>query len=656
MKRSMQVRTWLVVAGIFTLGSLTAAGPLTLLSPDEKIQVEVSVGRSISYSVSFQGRIILAPSRLALTVNDGQVLGQGASVKNTKVYYISESIYPEVREKSKVIENKCNELTIEFEEPFNLVFRAYNDGIAYRFITRLEGSMQVVGERIEYDFPEDCFIYFPEEGSFYTSQERPYQHKRLSELAKGTFSSIPVLVEAADGPKIAITESDQIDYPGFYLEAQGGSMLRAVFPGYPKTEEDRGDRDRIVTEAEDFIAKTAGSRPLPWRVMIIAAHDGELVLSPMVYKLASPCEIEDPSWIRPGKAAWDWWNALNTFGVDFRSGVNTDNYKYFIDFASKYGLEYVILDEGWYPKGDLLKTVDTIDMEALRAYAKEKGVGLIFWTTWKTLDEQFEAAMDQFEKWGAAGLKVDFMQRDDQKMMQFYEKVAAECAKRKLLVNFHGACKPAGLRRRFPNVITREGVMGNEYNKWSTNITPSHRLTLPFIRMTAGPMDFTPGAMRNWEPGRYHPNNLRPGSQGTRCHEMAMYVIYESPLQMLCDNPAQYLREPECMEFLGPVPTVWDDSKVLDAKVGAYLYMARQSGKDWYLGGMTNEEKRSCELDLSFLDKDAAYLMTLFRDGVNADRCAEDYKRIVRRVTSEDKVKIDLAPGGGFAARLVKRN
>jgi alpha-glucosidase len=655
MNKNRQFQHAALALTLLALSTLLPAKTYDLASPNGSIVLHVTVTDHIAYSVEVKGKTILSPSPIALTLDQNRVFGQNPEIDKVTANAASETLYPAVQEKSRTIDNTYNELTLEFKEPFGLIFRAYDDGVAYRFKTAIAGTVQVVTEQIEYRFPYDYMIYFPEEDGFYTHQERQYQHKKLSELTKDKFSSIPALVEVAGGPKIALTESDLIDYPGFYLQAQGNTTLKAVIPKYPKAEEARSDRDRIVTETEDFIAKTAGTRTFPWRTMIIAENDGDLLLSQMVYKLASPCEIEDTSWIRPGKVAWDWWNDFNTFGVDFRAGVNTENYKYYIDFASQYGIEYIILDEGWYPLGNLLETVEAIDMEELLAYGKAKNVDLILWATWKTLDEQFDAAMDQFEKWGVAGLKVDFMQRDDQLMVRYYEKVAAECAKRKMLVNFHGSYKPDGLRRRYPNVMTREGVFGNEQAKWSKLITPTHRLTIPFIRMVAGPMDFTPGAMRNFQPGRYNPVNSRPGSIGTRCHELAMYVLYESPLQMLCDNPAQYLREPETMEFLDPVPAVWDDSKVIDAKIANYLYMARKSGQDWFLGGMTNEQARSCEFDLSFLDKDTAYTLILFRDGINADRYAEDYKKVVRDVTAADTLKIDMAPAGGFVARIIKK-
>ena len=656
MNKYTQYRHFIVsLLALATFSTLSIAEDYELSSPDGNIKIQIASDETVTYSVAYKGKTILSPSRLSITINQTALPGNNPAIRQAKTTSKAETLCPVVRQKSQQIENHYNELVIEFDKPVRLIFRAYNDGLAYRFQSNIAGSVEVTGEQIEYNFADDYNIYFPQEDSFYTHQERLYLYSRLSELEKGKFCSIPALVDIADGPKIALTESDLIDYPGFYLQAQGNSTLKAVFPKYPKKEEDRGDRDRKVTETEGFIAKSVGKRDFPWRAMIIAATDGDLILSQMVYKLASPCEIEDTSWIRPGKVAWDWWNAFNSYGVDFRSGVNTDNYKYYIDFASKYGIEYIILDEGWYPLGNLLETVEAIDMEELLAYGKAKNVDLILWTTWKTLDEQFDAAMDQFEKWGIAGLKVDFMQRDDQKMVQYYEKVAAECAKRKMLVDFHGSYKPAGLRRRYPNVITREGVHGNEQAKWSTHITPTHRLTLPFTRMVAGPMDFTPGATRNFQPGRYTPINSRPGSIGTRCHEMSMYVLFESPLQMLCDNPSQYLREPECMTFLGPVPAVWDETKVLDAKVAQYLYMARKSGQDWYLGGMTNEEKRSCKIDLSFLDPGTTYEITLFKDGINADRYAEDYKKITYTVKAGERISIDMAPAGGFVARLVKQ-
>ena len=432
-----------------------------LNSPDEKIAIQITVTDTISYSVTYNGQAILSPSRLSLTLDNAKTLGNSPVVIAVSNREVDNTLYPAVRQKTRTIKDHYKELTLRFPDFYSVSFRAYNDGIAYRFQLNQSDTVTVLSEQIEYKFPQDYNIYFPKEASFYTHQERQYLHQPLSQLPAESFSSIPALIETK-GPKVLITESDLIDYPGFYLQAQGNTSLKALFPKYPKTETKTSDRDLKVTETEDYIAQIDGTRTLPWRALVIAQTDADLVLSQLIYKLASPCQIEDTSWIKPGKVAWDWWNAFNSYGVDFRSGVNNDNYKYYIDFASKYGIEYIILDEGWYKQEDLLHSVDAIDIPELMAYGKQKNVQLILWTSWLTLDRQFNAAMDQFQQWGVAGLKVDFMQRDDQKMVQYYEKVAAECAKRKMLVDFHGSYKPAGLRRRFPNVITREGVFGNE--------------------------------------------------------------------------------------------------------------------------------------------------------------------------------------------------
>ncbi|HOK95831.1 MAG TPA: glycoside hydrolase family 97 protein [Anaerohalosphaeraceae bacterium] len=634
------------------------AGTAEIKSPDGKLKVIFTDSPMLGYSLAYDGTVLMQNCPIGLTIRtaDGQLteLGKNVVLPESSQTLVDETITPVVPEKKRIIQDQYTTVTFPVNSSFSLICRVYNDGFAYRIQTKLPGEVEVVAEQIAFAFSEDYPIFFPQEDSFYTHQERSYINKPLSQLTKGAFCSIPAVVDIPGGPKIALTESDVIDYPGCYLQAQGTTTLKAIFPNYPLEERPQGDRDVRVVKRADYLAKTSGTRLYPWRVVIVAPTDADLVLNQTVYKLASDCTLEDTSWIRPGKVAWDWWNANNVYGVDFRAGVNTATYKYFIDFASQYGIEYIILDEGWYPLGNLLKTVPDIDMPELLRYAKQKNVGIILWTTWKTLDEQFEPAMELFSKWQVAGLKVDFMQRDDQKMVQYYEKVAAEAAKRHLLVDFHGAYKPDGLRRRYPNVITREGVQGNEHSKWSKNITPSHTVTLPFIRMVAGPMDFTPGAMRNFQPDQFNPVFNRPGVIGTRCRQLAMYVIYESPLQMLCDSPSNYLREPECMEFLKPVPTVWDDTRVMAAKIAKYLYMARKKGNEWYLGGMTNEDKRTAVFDLSFLDE-GTYAMTLFQDGINADRFAEDYRKITKTVTKNDTLTIELASGGGFAARLVKQ-
>jgi alpha-glucosidase len=441
-----------------------------------------------------------------------------------------------------------------------------------------------------------------------------------------------------------------------WLRGNNGRGLRAVFPNYPLKETKERDRNIKVAERADYIAQTAGTRQFPWRIFGLAERDAELLDNQLVFLLSEDTKA-DFTWVRPGKVAWDWWNANNVYGVDFKSGINTTTYKYYIDFAAKYGLEYVILDEGWSrTTEDLTHFNSDLDLPEILAHAKAKNVGIILWVLWEPLDRQLETILDQYQKWGVKGIKVDFMQRDDQKMVNYYERVARAAAKSKLLVDFHGAYKPTGMKRKYPNVITSEGVVGLEHNKWSRDVTPEHNLTLPFIRMVAGPMDYTPGAMINSIGKDFQIVFNRPMSQGTRCHQLAMYVIYESPLQMLADTPSNYLREPEAMEFLSAVPTVWDETIVIDGRIGEYVVIARRtSGGEWFIGAMNNSTPRELEIDLSFLDKNT-YEARIYQDGINADRMASDFQRVERTLARTEKLKIGLTAGGGFAARLRRKH
>jgi len=628
----------------------------SISSPNGENRVVINLDSEVSFKVFNKDQELIKFSPISMTLDKGFVLGKEAAVIDIEKQFISEKIYPIVRQKSSLIIDECEEITFEFEGDYSLKFRAYNDGVAYRWITDFSNDITVYDEEATFHFTDNFKIYFPEEESFITHQERLYKYLPLSEITPERFCSIPALVDAASGVKVAITESDLDDYPGMYLSGSDddSNIIKGIFPYYPLKEELKRDRDFIVIQRANYMAKTEGEREFPWRVMVISNEDGELIESQMVYKLAKPTQIGDASWIKPGKVAWDWWNANNVYNVDFEAGVNTDTYKHYIDFASQYGIEYIILDEGWYKLGNLMDLNPDINMEELVKYSEEKGVGLILWVVWKTLDDQLEEAMDKFEDWGIKGIKVDFMQRDDQLIVNYYKRIAIEAADREMLVDFHGSYKPSGLRRAYPNVITREGVVGLEHSKWSKNASPVNNLVIPFIRMLAGPMDYTPGAMINANMKNFNSVFSKPMSLGTRCHQLAMYVVYESPLQMLADSPTHYMKETECMEFLKDVPTVWDDTKVLDAKVGEYVLVARQSGEVWYVGAMTNWTERSLEVDLSFLG-DGEYVLDLYQDGENADRNAEDYRKIIRDITKDTTYWIDLASGGGYVAKIYKK-
>ncbi len=636
--------------------NLLAAETLTLTSPDHRLQLRIEIGEAVTFSLRAGEQVLLAPSTLALEVAGRGVLGGRPILLSSDTTSHRGILKPLVPRKRREIVDAYRQLTLQFRD-FRLVFRLYNEGLAYRFETDFPGEIVVKNEIGEYRFPGDYPLYFPREESFITHSERTYLRRKLSEIPPDQFSSVPILVLLPNGYRLAIAESDLQDYPGLYLQGTGGTALRALFPrAVLRVKPGRHpDRDEVVEQRADYLARTRGTRTFPWRIFMVAEDDAALLQNELVYQLAPPCRIEDPSWIRPGKVAWDWWNALNLFNVDFRAGINTATYKYYIDFAARYGLEYVILDEGWSETTDLLKVNPEINLPELCAYARSKKVGIILWALWKTLDNQLEEALDQFVQWGVQGIKVDFMQRDDQWMVNYYWKVAREAARRHLLVDFHGAYKPAGLRRAYPNVLTREGVKGLEHNKWSRDITPEHDAILPFTRMLVGPMDYTPGAMVNAQKENFRIIFNRPMSQGTRCHQLALYVVFESPLQMLADSPSHYLQDPEVMEFLSAVPTVWDETRVLAAQVGDYLVLARRRGEQWFVGGITDWTPRELEISLDFLPP-GEYAALIYQDGLNADRYASDYQMYRTTVNSATRMSIKMAPGGGWVMMVIPKN
>jgi alpha-glucosidase len=627
----------------------------SLRSPDRRIEVTIQTGDRIRYSVLLNGKPLLQDATLSITI-DQKTLGLEPRVKATKERSVDQVIEPPVRQKFARVREHFNELRLEMEGDYAVMFRAYDEGVAYRLETSLpQGEVRIYGEEMSLNFAGDDRVYYPKEESMFSHNERHFLSLRLKEIAATDIASLPAVVGATDGIKVAIGESDVEDYPGLWLRGTSSTGLAAVFPPYPLKEELRQDgnwdRDLRITQRADYIAVTKGTRTFPWRVLGIAEKDGDLITSQLIYLLAKPSQIQDTSWIKPGKVAWDWWNANNISGVDFKSGINTATYKYYIDFASKYGIEYIILDEGWYTLGNLLAVVPEMNIEELVAYGRQKNVGIILWVVWKTLDDQFEVALDQFEKWGVKGLKVDFMQRDDQPVVNFFHKVCREAARRKMVVDFHGAIRPVLMTRTWPNLLTTEGVRGLEWCKWSPDAHPEHNVTLPFTRMFLGPMDYTPGAMVNAARRSFAPLFERPMSLGTRCHQLAMYVVYESPLQMLADSPSHYWREPDAMEFLGPVPTVWDETRVLDARMGDYVVIARRKDQDWYIGALTDWTARELEIDGSFLPE-GRFRMDAYQDGPNAHRYGNDYKKVRSQINKGSRLKITLAEGGGWAAKI----
>jgi alpha-glucosidase len=639
----------LVVLGF--VGWAAAQQDYSLRSPDGRIEVKIRPAERITYDVIFKGRALLQNSQLSINVDHAE-LGLNPRVISAKERTQDQVLEPPIRQKFAKIREHYNELSLQLGSGLTVVFRAYNEGVAYRFETALpQEQVKVYGEDALFNFAGDDTVYYPSEESFFSHNERKYLPEIMSQIAATSLATLPAVVDVGDGVKVAIAESDLEEYPGLWLKGTRGPALAATFPPYPLKESLERDRDFKVVESADYIAVTRGTRTYPWRVIGIAEKDGDLLTNQIVWLLQKPSQVQDTSWIKPGKVAWDWWNANNVYDVDFKSGVNTQTYKYYIDFAAKYGIPYIVLDEGWYKLGNVLDVVPEINIPEITAYGKQKNVGVILWVVWKSLDDQLIPALDQYEKWGIKGIKVDFMQRSDELLISYYHRVSAETAKRKMLVDFHGCQKTATMTRTWPNLISTEGVRGLEWDKWSAETDPLHDVTLPFTRMFLGPMDFTPGAMINAQKISFAPVFDRPMSLGTRCHQLAMYVVYESPLQMLADSPSNYLREPKIMEFLGPVPSVWDETRVLEGKIAEYVLVARRSGKEWYVGAMTNWTPRELEVDLSLLPE-GKYSMNSYQDGVNADRYGSDYQQVKTNVSQSTKLKVKLAPGGGWAARI----
>jgi alpha-glucosidase len=630
-----------------------------LISPDGKIQVTVNAGAKLQWSVRHDGQSITESSAISLQLQGGETPGNNVAVVSSKTDKVNEKITA-INYKKEVIPDQYNQLTLQCKGEYGVRFRAYNDGVAYQFFTTKKDSITIQSEEASFQFKDDYLAYIPyvndahNNDVFETSFESNYQHIKLSQIKKDTLAFAPVLVELPNGKKAAITEADLEDYPGMFLQAgQQGHTLNGRFAPYPVEEKQGGHNNlqAFVMKRANYIAKTAGTRNFPWRIVIISANDKDLLNNDMVYKLASPSRVKDVSWIKPGKVAWDWWNDWNISHVDFRAGINTATYKYYIDFAAANKIENVLLDEGWADSEDIMKIVPDINLQEIIDYAKTKNVSIWLWGGWLPLDKKTDLALGTYSKMGIKGFKIDFMDRDDQKMVGFYYRFARKAAEYKLMLDFHGAYKPTGLQRTFPNVLNFEGVRGMENVKWSNTDFPLYDCTIPFVRMLAGPMDYTPGAMKNANKENFRSVNSAPMSQGTRCHQLAMYVVFEAPFTMLADNPTNYLREPESTSFIASIPTTFDETVALDGKVSEYAAIARRKKDTWYVGALSNWQPHDLTLDLSFLGT-GTFEAEVFQDGINADREATDYKRQVIKVSAKDKLKISLSTGGGWAARI----
>jgi len=652
----------LAVTVIFSL-SAWAGKSYEINSPDGTIKVVVNIDKNVSYSVSKNAKQLILPSDISMQLENGKTFGVGSKLTSAKKESHQGSIKA-LFYKKQTIEDNYNSLTLQFKEKFNIVFRVYDEGMAYRFVSTSKQDFKVINERADFNFAQDWKIwnaYVSEKGDFnsqyWNSFESVNNYSKISEMNAGKLSFLPILVDAADGIKISVTEADNENYPGMYLyNADGKSSLKANFAPYPKEEKNGGHNnlEEIVLSREDYIAPSKAGAKFPWRIISISTQDKELLNNDMVYRLASPSRVQETDWIKPGKVAWDWWNNWGIYNVPFKAGVNTETYKAYIDFANKKGIEYVILDEGWAvnKKADLFQIVPEMDLKEIIRYATSKNVGIILWAGCYSFDRDMEHVCKHYSEMGVKGFKVDFMNRDDAKMVEFHRRAAEMGAKYHLLMDFHGTYKPTGLNRTYPNVLNFEGVKGQEQNKWSSMESYNqvqYDVEVPFLRMLAGQMDYTQGAMLNGTKSTYRPNNTEPMSQGTRCHQLGEYVVFFSPLNMLCDSPTRYEKETECADFIASIPVVWDEIVALDCKVGEYVAVARRSGSTWYVGGLTNWTERDITLDLSFIGKNNS--VEAYLDGPNAAKFAQDYTKTSLRLNN-GKLDIHMAPGGGFALKI----
>ena len=647
----MRKKKLLTLATLFIiLGGSAMAKDYTVTSPNGKNVA--TVNDSLSITVSHSGKtVVTIKARQAHAGNIKKLAG-------TK--HMTETIQAPFYRQNKIW-TEGNQMDLTLNDGFGLQVRACNEGVAYRFYTTNKKVTIIKDEMADFVFPHDSKAWL----AYSTNDDKPfamafqnYYDETLLSKAKDKYAFLPVTVESGD-VKVTILESDLRSYPGMFLKAES-NHLKAAFAKYPKKMAYYKWRGMsYVEETEDYIAKSTGARTYPWRVMAITEKDTEMPVSNLVFALATPNQIGDTSWIRPGKVAWDWWNDWNLKGVDFEAGINTRTYQYYIDFAAKNGIPYIVLDEGWYDssKGDIMNPIPEIDLQGLIDYGRQKGVSIVLWTVFNVLDEHLTAACDKYTKMGIKGWKIDFLDRNDQTAVEMAERIAKTCAQYKLFVDYHGYFAPTGMNRTYPNILNYEGVFGMEEARWAKKDTdmPKYDVTFPFIRMMAGNVDFTPGALRNGTKENWVECYQNPVSMGTRCHQLACYVVHDSPFTMLCDAPTNYEREQDCVDIITSIPDNFDETRIIQGLIGNYIISARRYGSDWYVGGQTNWDEREVGFSLDFLSPSESYQATIVCDGLNANHQAEDYMIQRKTLTSKDKLNIKMASGGGFLIKLMKQ-
>ena len=650
----------LFLTSLFMATCSAWATAYSVKSPDGLNEIVLNVEQNVNLSIIRNNTLIVSPTEIALELQGGEKLGVTPRVKEMQTRTIDEVIKTPFYKKSQIV-SKGNQKTIVFEENYSITLAAFDDGVAYRWETSRPGEITIINEKTGLVAAKDDHVYITYgNGDFkgdrlQVSWENLYTDGPLSSVDPKQLIFLPLYMQT-DAGVLVMSETDLIDYPGMnFFKVEGKPALEACFAKYPdpgKIEDTQ--RHRRIHGRLEFIAKTQGTRTFPWRTFTLAATPAQLINADLNYKLAAPSVLSDIRWIKPGKVAWDWWNDWNVKHVNFRAGCNTETYKFYIDFAAKHDIEYVILDEGWSKHLKIMEISEDVDLPELFKYAAKKEVGLILWASWPQLYNRQEEVIKKYAEMGAKGFKIDFFDRDDQDVVRYLEETAKVAAKYKVLVDYHGIFKPAGLQRKYPNIINYEAVFGQEQLKWgdSKRDFMRHDTVLPFTRMVAGPMDYTPGAMLNATKASFAANWAAPMSQGTRVHQMALFVTFEAPLQMLCDTPSNYLDNPECTKFLADIPTVWDETVGVAGEPGKNCIIARRKGDDWYIAAIGNWDAQEITIDLGPILKKGRWKAEIFKDGINADRDAKDWATETATFHATDKLTITLQPGGGWVGHF----
>ena len=631
---------------------------ITLCSPDKKIQMVLSVQDTLTYSVYYNGKCLVTPSKIAIVLGNGKTLGYGIKDYEVKRGTDFEDIdTPFYRQRH--VSSKWNFMRIDFTDGWSLSVRAYDEGVAWRFETAFEDSTVIKDELAQFLFhgnPRAWVPYSKGKDLLANAYLSEYTSEQVSDFGSGSsLALLPLLVKMEDETNILICESDLRSYPGMFLEGIVGGYS-AKFAHMPDSMYVTPTRSQIkVATRKDVIARTEGKRTYPWRIIAIAENDIELPINNLVYQLAEPRRYSDISWIKPGHAAWEWWNSYGLTDVNFKPGVNTATYKEYINFASRFNIPYVVIDEGWSDKDDIMKIKDEVNLKELIEYASLKNVGLIIWAVANVLDEKLEQACKYYSELGIKGFKVDFFDRDDQECVDMVYRIAESTGKHHLILDLHGIYKPTGLNRTFPHILNFEGVFGLEELKWQNPNMPFYDVTFPFIRQVVGPVDYTQGAYINASKEGFRIDYHKPMSQGTRAHQVASYIVYDSPLVMLCDSPSRYLSDIPCTEYIASIPTVFDHTIILYGKIGEYIVTAREKEGVWYIGGITNWDDRKITISLSFLQEGNKYLVSELSDSDDSSNSPEKYTIKQYEVDNTSEVVLNMAMGGG-SALIIKKN